>query len=139
MAVGPYLVSTLLMGLLLVAIAASARTPRRTDWRARPRLPSGDGAAAWTTAVSVDRVVAAAGLVLVVGGLAAVAAGGATAQTAGLAFAAVVVACLAGYLVWGTYAVARARGLHRAGAAAVGAWAAGMLVVVAVLIRLLTA
>lgn len=137
-----YLVSTVLMGLFLVAVVAFVRfSENREHTRQREpadgpslasRLQNSPGV--WIVTFLLLAFVAGGGAVLFVsGGLPA-----GTAQAAGIALGAVVATSLVAYFGWGGYYIARGRGLGNAQAAAVGAWLLGMLFVAAIAVRLVT-
>lgn len=135
-----YLISTVLMGLFLVAVVGFVRFSERREYA--HETPASPGLAArlrgsvgtWIVGFLLLAAVAGGGAVLFV--RTDIAAG--TAQAAGAAFAAVIAVSLVAYLGWGGYYVARGRGLGNAQAAAVGAWLLGLLFVAAIAVRLLT-
>lgn len=141
-----YLVSALVMGLFLVAVVAFVRRSERDAVRPERETRSTPESLLDRTRESTSAWIAGfLVLVLVAGGLSVAYVGGLSpvptslARTAGLVLAAVLGAALAAYLGWGGYHVARSRGFGDAQAAAVGAWMLGLLFVVAIAARLLTA
>lgn len=138
-----YIVSTILMGLFLVAVVALVRISERREYEA-PSSREGGGLATWLTESPMAWILGFFLLVFVTGGASVLYVGGmlpsgsgATAQLAGAALAAVVALVLVGYLVWGAYATARSHGYVRSGAVAVGAWMVGLLFVVVIAAQLL--
>lgn len=139
-----YLVSTVLMGLFLVAVVGFLRLAERREYsptfsrsEASPLGAIGDLArnpAVWIAVFLVVTVGAMLAAVVFVGGLVPSEAG---LTAAGLVLGAVVGLLVGGYLLWGVYTTARARGFHSAAAVMVSAWALGILVVVGIAAKLL--
>lgn len=141
-----YIASALLTGLFLVGLVAALTRNRRwrsyagdagmsdVDTYATLRRMAGTPLA-WTVAFLVlASVVGSGALAFVTGGLPS-----GVSQGAGVAMAAVALSALCVYLFWGVYHSARYRGLKDAQAAAVGMWVFGTLLIVAIVLRLLTA
>jgi len=148
-----YVLSTVVMGLLMVGVAVAI--VRIANWRQRPAVASaregprgseeGDVLGRYGAAIGAATRTPAtwyvAFFVLVfgfVGGALALVTsppeiGGVVFLVLGLAFGAV----LCGFLVWGIYSSGRYRGLASAQAAMAGAWALGSLLIVAITVKLL--
>lgn len=139
-----YLASTLLMGLFLVAVVAFLRLAERREYSPSLTGPESSGSEALREAfrspvawiVVFLAITFATGLAAVayVGGLVPAEVG----TAAGPVLAAVVAVLVGGYLLWGVYSTARARGLQNAAAVMVSAWALGLLLVTAIAVHLLT-
>lgn len=134
-----YLVSTFLMGVFLLVVGGAV--VRSRDWRTpseRVYHPARRGAVTERTG-PLGLAVAIAILVIAFGGAVLVAgtapAGG---LNPGLVFIAAMVVLLGGFLVWGSYFLARSRGLGYAPAVGVGAWILGLLVLLVVVMTLVT-
>ena len=134
-----YLVSTFLMGVILLVVGGAV--VRSREWRTpseRVYYPARREAVAERTG-PLGLAVAIAILVVAFGGAVLVAGTGpAGGVNAGLAFIAALVVLLGGFLVWGGYFLARSRGLGYAPAVGVGAWILGLLVLVVVVVTLMT-
>ncbi|MFC4359110.1 hypothetical protein ACFO0N_14270 [Halobium salinum] len=139
-----YVVSALLMGLALLAVAGA--TTRVRHWRgapvvagvgrARPSIGGGSTSAMPTVGPYLAPLVlvgAVAAAVVVVGGPEAL--GEAPVWAFGLALASVVGL----FAVWGAYFAVRNRGRSSAAAVAAGVWTLGLLLVVAITVKLLVA
>jgi hypothetical protein len=137
----PYLVSTVLMGVLLLAVAlfvtgdgrwrrnaraTGSLTARSSSAGAESPLPS--------ALFAVPAVGVAAGALAFAGGLAA---GLSVQASAGYAVAAVAAAIIVSYLVWGVYGAMRSRGFGSAAATMMSAWAVGALLIAAIAVKLL--
>ena len=143
MAQTPYLVSSVLTGLLLVSVVVglSRMTARR---RTTPVARSDHRRSRGPTVGGDDLTVL--GLLLVTGactvvvvGVANVGDGGLLAAAAQLALLLLGVVLVGGFLVWGVHATVRHRGLQGAQAIGVGVWILGLVCVFAVGAVLLTA
>lgn len=141
-----FLVSTLLMGLFLVAVVAFVGYAERREVE-RPGSSARTGAVllSWVRASPMAWIAGFLLLVLAVGGTTLLFVGGllpdpsaGTTQLAGLVLAGLLALALLVYLVWGAYSTARARGYPRSGAAAVGVWMFGLLFVAVITAQLLT-
>lgn len=133
MALSGALVSTAVMGVLLVgAAAAVGRLRRRTNYtpRFRPRREGSAGVPA--TNVGSDTVAFGAAAALVLFAAAAV-----FLDAAALLFLAVAPALLAGFFAWGTYNIARSRGLPQAHSVGLSAWLFAVVLVGVVAVKLL--
>lgn len=137
---GEILVSTVVMGVLLVgAAAAVARTRRREEYTPRLRAP-GRGVAALTgetadsTGVPWDTVALATAVVVAVGAGAAIVLGAGT-----MILAAIAPLLVAAYFAWGVYSLGRARGLPHAHAIGLSAWLFGFVLVGGIAVKLLVA
>lgn len=135
------------MGALLVATYVLASRSR--TWRS-PHLPGPEASAyaggggtgsdgyaaggrgAWLAGFLTLALVIGVGAVLFVGDSVS------AADTAGIAAFVVFLAAFVGFLVLGLYRSAQSWGLHGAQAAAVGAWAGGVLLLLAIVVFLLT-
>lgn len=151
MAALTYLASTVLMGLVLLAVAAAVVSGRH--WRGyRPTLGGEKGRFAFLSDLARSTTVwilafLAAGLL--VGGGAVLALGGSLVgtgeippgvqQTGGALVLGLAGVSIFLYLFYGSYRVARSHGLQRAAAVMVGSWALGLLAVVGVALKLLAA
>jgi hypothetical protein len=136
-----YVVTALMMGLALVAVAGA--TVRARHWRAAPVVAAGHGKPSLATRSAgpmpaVGPVLAplvlvgfVAAALAVVGGVETLTA--APVWTFGLALAGVVGL----FAVWGAYFSIRNRGRSNAAAVAAGVWTLGLLLVVAVAAKLL--
>lgn len=150
MAEPTYLVSALVTGLFLVATATALGRSRwlrryspdrgrakvqsaRTGRPPMPRSPA--GSAAWLLGLLVVAVALGAGVVLSAGGTGGVGALGSGPEAA---LALLLAGTLGSYLFWGVYHAACGRGWNRAQAAALSAWVFGVLLVVAIVVRLVT-
>lgn len=146
-----FIVSSVVMGLFLVGVAAALTRGRR--WRRYAPIP---GAGAFVGRPAESNVVArVAGspaawmaafflLALAFGGGAVLFASGATVsastqQLVGVALAAVSFVVVAFFYLHGLYRSAKGWGLPTSGAVAVSAWGLGVLVVAAVAVKLLIA
>lgn len=141
-----YLASTLLMGAFLVAVVAFLRL---AEYREYSMSLTGDesgpvavlrglagSTTAWIAVFLVAVVVATLASVAAVGGL--VPADSGAVAIAGGILAAIIGIFVGGYLVWGAYYTARARGYHSAAAVMVSAWVVGLALVGAIMAVLLT-
>lgn len=137
------LVSTLLMGLILLVIVAAVAGSR--NWRREaPETPGERGASfaaraardpdTWGLVFVVIVLAITAGAIVFVGGFSIP---GADQQTVGLLLGAVFGTLLAVLLLGGIYTTARARGAGRSLAVAVGAGLLGLLFVAAIAAQLL--
>lgn len=141
-----FLVSTLLMGLFLVAVVAFVGYAERRETE-RPESALRPGALlSWVRESPMAWLVGFLLLVVGIGGSTLLFVGGLLpnpspeqTQLAGLALAGLIALSLVVYLVWGAYSTARSRGYPRSGAAAVGVWMSGLLFVVAIAVQLLVA
>lgn len=140
-----FLVSTLLMGLFLVAVVAFVGYAERREVE-RPASSTRPGAVlswmrespmAWIAGFLLLVLAVGGTTLLFVGGLLPDLSAGAT-QLAGLALAGLLALALLVYFVWGAYSTARARGYPRSGAVAVGVWMFGLLFVAVIAAQLLT-
>lgn len=141
-----YLASTLLMGLFLVAVVAFLRLAERREYS--PSLSGGESSPAATLRRTTDSpttwivvfLLATFGVglasVAYVGGL--VPAESAVVDVAGPVLGVVVAVLVGGYLLWGAYSTARARGYQNAAAVMVSSWVLGLLFVMAIAAYLLT-
>lgn len=145
-----YMLSTVVMGLLVVGVAsamvriANRRQRPTTGGREERRSDEGDVLSRYGSVLSetarTPTTWYVAFFVLIfgfVGGAIALVAsppevGGVVFLVLGLAFAAV----LCGFLVWGIYSSGRYRGLKSAQAAMAGAWTLGSLLIVAIAVKL---
>lgn len=135
-----YIASTVVMGALLVLVflftegrerrasPAAADRDSESSVLALANSPSG-----WFAAFIGFGVVLAGATAVYVGAFGLTSSGG-----AGLALGIVFALLFAGYALLGTYSSARASGFGRSQAAAMGVWAVGLLILVAVAVRLLT-
>lgn len=138
MALAESLVSTVVMGVLLVGAAVVvARMRRREQYRPRFRA-AGQGAAAITgetaesSSIDSDRVALATAVLVAVVAVAAIALDAGT-----MVFTAVAPALFAAYFAWGIYSLARSRGLPRAHSVGLSAWLFGVVLVTGIAIKLL--
>lgn len=145
MAALTYAVSTLLMGIFLVAIGVALA--RGMEWR-RYSLPGGGDSTskalrraarnpiAWTAGFLFLAFGSAAGAVLYVtdSGVSKTVTAG-----AGMVVAAVIAIALGLYFFWGVYHSSRYRGLKSAQAAALTGWIFGLVLIVAIVLKLVTA
>ena len=144
-----YVASTVLTGLVVVALVVAVARSR--EWRAAAATP-GDVRTGGTSPVTTLAAAAqsplgwtVAFLVLVLGiggGALAFVTGAipsAVSQVAGVALVLVAAAVLGGYLFWGVYHSARYRGIESAQATGTGLWVLGMLLIVAIVVRLIMA
>lgn len=139
MAAITYLASTLLMGLVLLAIVvvvARSRNWRRTS----PGVEPGDAFSrllasptTWVIVFAVAALGAAAGAVAVVGGAGVEVPG----ETVVLALAGTFFLLLAVYLFAGVYASARSKGMGRAPAVGLGSAVIGLLLLGLIVLQLL--
>lgn len=136
----PDVASTVLMGLLLVAVAAAMVYGR--EWRRYATL--GDDEDAFTTiskaiASPTTWILSFLLLVLGFGGttLLYVTSSGATQELALVALGALIGVALAFFLFMGVYRSVRGRGRSTAEAVGAGAWALGLLLVVTIAARLI--
>lgn len=138
------IVSTILTGLFLVAIATLTRSRNWRDY-SLPGEEEGDfldavGAAfrspaTWYILFVLLVVVFGGGALLFVGGFSLPSV---NQEAVGLGMAAAFAAVLVGYLFLGTYSSAKARGLKSSQAAGVGSFLLGVLFIVAVVWKLVT-
>lgn len=137
---GEFLVSTAVMGVLLVGAAfAVARLRRREQYTPQLR-PAGRGVAALTGETADSPGVPWNTLALAAAVTIAVAAGVAILLDAGpMILAAVAPLLIAAYFAWGVYSMGRARGLPRAHAVGLSAWLFGFLLVAGIAVKLLVA
>jgi hypothetical protein len=118
------LVSTVVMGVLLVALAVtSTRFEQGGGYRPHLAEHLGRGPDASSLVSSNAFALALAALLLVVLGA------GVATGNAGLVLLAVPPAAVAGYFAWGVYHTARTRGLPVAHAVGLSAWLVGVLLV----------
>ncbi|MGQ4554799.1 hypothetical protein [Halobellus sp. GM3] len=124
-----------------IAVAFARGRYQHTPSFTGERATSADGVlsvartpAAWAVSFVFLTLLAGGATVLAVGGF-GVSPG--VARGASILLAAVGGAVLVGYIFYGTFVAARARGLHTAQAAAFGSWAVGLLLLVAVAASLL--
>ncbi|WP_101298305.1 hypothetical protein [Halegenticoccus soli] len=136
-----YFVSTVLMGLFLLAVAVSlARGGGWRQYRVDDRRSTSDALArvagsptAWTVGFLLLVFVSAATAVLFVSGAGVPES---IKGAVGFVLAGVGLSVLAAYLVFGIYRSARYRGLKSAQAAAASVWVLGLLFVLAVVLKL---
>lgn len=139
------LVSTFLMGLVLIAITVMFQRSGRVGDDAAGEAADG-GAMDALSRVAYSPVSWVVGFVLLAlglgGGAILVVAGpdisGALADDALYAVGGFFGALLLGYLTWGVYLSAKSKGIHTAGATALGLWALGLVLCVAVAAVLIT-
>jgi amino acid transporter len=132
------LVSTVVMGVLLVGAAVAVA--RMRQWREyTPQLrATGSGVAALPGDTRDSGGVSGNAAAFVAAVLVAVVAGAAVVFDAGtVALAGVAVALVAAYFSWGVYAMARARGLPFAHSVGLSAWLFGFLLVGGIALELL--
>ncbi|MFB6268684.1 MAG: hypothetical protein ABEH83_01985 [Halobacterium sp.] len=132
------LVSTVVMGVLLVgAAAAVARMRRREQYTPRLRA-AGQGVAALTGETADSRGVDLDTVALVTAVLVAVLAVAAIALDAGtMVLTAVAPALIAVYFAWGVYSLGRSRGLPRAHSVGLSLWVFGVVLVGVIAAKLL--
>lgn len=137
-----YLVSTVIMGVLLALVVSYvAQRNAQSRW-----LPAGSAVAEQRGSVTPGQAQptgGASGLAVVVAVLATILVGiGVSANFAGtvdgvVVFLGLLAGMLAAFAAWGGYHMARVRGFQFAPALAAALWSLGLLVIVAVVIKLL--
>ncbi|WP_049902189.1 hypothetical protein [Halococcus agarilyticus] len=141
-----YIASTLVTGLIVVGLVAALARSR--EWRSAAATPGAvrtGGTSAVTTLTETARsplgwTVAFLALVLVIGGGTIAFMTGAiptaVGQALGVALVLVAATVMGGYLFWGVYHSARYRGIGSAQATGTGLWVLGMVLIVAIVVRL---
>jgi hypothetical protein len=141
-----YIASTVLTGLVVVALVVALARSR--EWRSAAATTGAvrtSRASAVTTITDTARsplgwTVAFLVLVFGIGGGALAFVTGAiptaVSQVAGVALMLAAGAVMGGYLFWGVYHSARYRGIKSAQATGTGLWVLGMLLIVAIVVRL---
>lgn len=137
----PDAASTILMGLLLVAVAVAVAYGR--DWRSYPFGGEGDAFTTIARAVSSPTTWIVAFLLLVLGfggsTMLYITSTGATQQLALVGLGALIGIALAFFLFMGVYRSVRGHGRTAAEAVGAGAWALGIVLVVAIAAKLVMA
>lgn len=140
-----YTASTVLTGLVVVLVVVLTRS---REWRSAATTSGKRGASTVATFTEAARsplgwTVAFLVVVLGIGGGALAFVTGtlppAVSRVAGLALVVVAAATMGGYLFWGVYHAARYRGIKSAQATGTGLWVLGLLLIVAIVVRLVMA
>ncbi|WP_158059223.1 hypothetical protein [Halorussus halophilus] len=144
MAALPYLVSTVVMGVVLLGVWLVVARVRNWEQYALPATVSPDGTESravrtakmpttWIVGFLLVTFVAGGGAILLVSDV-----GSSLAASPVVLFSAVFALLITGYLLWGVYHSVRVRGLGSAQAALAGVWTLGMLFLGAVVLTLVT-
>jgi len=141
-----YIASTVVTGLIVVALAVALARGR--EWRSAAPTPGAvrtGGTSAVTTLTETARsplgwTVAFLVLALAIGGGTIAFVTGAiptaVSQALGVALVLVAATVMGGYLFWGVYHAVRYRGIGSAQATGTGLWVLGMVLIVAIVVRL---